>query len=201
MKTCLNCENIVVSIKSYTKYCSHSCCTHFQRKKRVEQIRVSPELREKKNNYERIRRSKVGRKRDRLKHNEEEKERYRKKFNIKSDQDLKVKPRGCGTITIHGYRQITKKEHPNANRAGTMFEHVFVMSNFLKRPLVKGENVHHINGIRHDNRIENLELWSTSQPPGQRVNDKLKWCKEFLEQYGHTVIMEINGLVLKAPKI
>ena len=41
----------------------------------------------------------------------------------------------------------------------------------------------HINGIRDDNRTENLELWSTSQPCGQRVKDKIEWAKEILETY------------------
>jgi hypothetical protein len=66
------------------------------------------------------------------------------------------------------------------------------MSNYLKRPLLKGETVHHRNGIRDDNRLENLELWSHSHPPGQRVEDKIQWCKEFLEQYGYDVIMKIK---------
>ena len=36
----------------------------------------------------------------------------------------------------------------------------------------------------HDNRLENLELWSTSQPKGQRVVDKLKWAHEIIALYG-----------------
>ena len=57
------------------------------------------------------------------------------------------------------------------------------MEIFLKRELYKHENVHHINGDRSDNRIENLELWSKCQPCGQRVIDKINWAKEILKQY------------------
>ena len=62
-------------------------------------------------------------------------------------------------------------------------QHRMNMETHLGRKLLPGENVHHVNGVRSDNRLENLELWSTSQPPGQRVSDKIKWCREFLKTY------------------
>lgn len=66
---------------------------------------------------------------------------------------------------------------------GRMLEHRAVMQSNLGRGLIRHENVHHINGDRSDNRLENLELWNTSQPAGQRVEDKLRWAREILEQY------------------
>lgn len=90
--------------------------------------------------------------------------------------------RGVPYKTAQGYLMMSKK-HPNATKRNQILQHVFVMSEHLGRPLRKGETVHHKNGIRDDNRIENLELWSYSHPFGQRVEDKIMWCKEFLLIY------------------
>jgi len=59
--------------------------------------------------------------------------------------------------------------------AGVIAEHRHVMQQHLGRDLEPGETVHHINGIRDDNRIENLELWVSPQPYGQRVADIIKY--------------------------
>ena len=56
-----------------------------------------------------------------------------------------------------------------------VLEHRVVMEDLLGRPLRATENVHHRNGVRIDNRPENLELWATAHPYGQRVDDLVAW--------------------------
>lgn len=62
-----------------------------------------------------------------------------------------------------GYVLVLAKGHPMAERNGYMMEHRLVMSTHLGRTLSKDEDVHHINGNKTDNRIENLEVINHSE--------------------------------------
>lgn len=89
----------------------------------------------------------------------------------------------------NGYAFVLMPEHPRANpHTGRVREHIVVMEEVLGRSLLSHEEVHHLNGIRDDNRPENLELWSKGQPAGTRVEDKIEWAIQILQQYAPQMI-------------
>ena len=92
--------------------------------------------------------------------------------------------RGGRYKACSGYVLVHAPGHPRVSAGGRyVLEHIIVMERELGRVLYPGETVHHKNGVRDDNRPENLELWVRSQPSGIRVADAVEWAREVLRRY------------------
>ena len=110
---------------------------------------------------------------------------YRQQLNgigvvpIKEDPSQRADwvPVGTTKETVDGYIRVK-------TASGWVRQHRIVMEEHIGRALSSNELVHHINGRRSDNRIDNLEICTKTHPPGQRVTDKVEFALEILGRYG-----------------
>jgi hypothetical protein len=105
---------------------------------------------------------------------------------IKRRKSLNNKDKGIYELAYYkdqyGYMRASFKRK-------MVLQHRVVWEMHNGRKLEKFENIHHINGIRDDNRIENLELWTKPQPIGQRPEDLVAWV---IEHYREDVLRAID---------
>ncbi len=95
---------------------------------------------------------------------------------------------GSGHVSKAGYRSLPAEKGRKGRR---VLEHRAIAERLLGRPLEPWENVHHKNGVRSDNRPENLELWVKPQPAGQRPEDLVAWV---VEHYPDLVRQQLSAL-------
>lgn len=79
------------------------------------------------------------------------------------------------------YPMLFMPWHPNAEKSGYIYTHIWVMSRKIKRPLEKGEVVHHIDGNKENNHPDNLQLFSSHSEHMSETTGKDKsgrFCKQ-----------------------
>lgn len=99
-----------------------------------------------------------------------------------------------GGVNKHasGYLKELARGHPFADKNGYVMQHRLVMERHLGRTLGPKERIHHKNGIRDDNRLENLELWNVDHkdPAGVRTIDQIRHLLDKLSPEERTQIFE-----------
>lgn len=100
-------------------------------------------------------------------------------FYFEATGKVEQNPNWKGGRHVGEYVYVRYPDHPHCKRCGYILEHRLVMEKHLGRHLRPGEVVHHCNGKKHDNRIDNLELFATN---GEHLAAELKGrCPKWTE--------------------
>lgn len=104
-------------------------------------------------------------------------------------QKQQASKRGEQHPNWRGGRYLRPDGYVMLNREGKpVMEHIVVMVEHLGRPLYEGETIHHKNGVRNDNRIENLELRASSHGKGQTIPDLVAFARQTLLRYAPSML-------------
>lgn len=100
-------------------------------------------------------------------------------YRLKAHGDVgpagRMRNASCEYVNGQGYVVV----RDGTGSRGRRLQHRVVMEETLGRPLLPFENVHHKNGVKTDNRPENLEVWTKVQPCGQRPEDIVSWVVHY----------------------
>lgn len=102
------------------------------------------------------------------------------------DQGLRLTGPGARTVRQDGYISVYYPTHPDADTNGRILEHRLVAEQKYGRRILPTEQVHHINGVRADNRPENLEVLPAGDHTRQTIKEqthKRRAARTELEEY------------------
>jgi hypothetical protein len=109
--------------------------------------------------------------------------RLQKTGSVQADKPIEKRGSERPYESTHGYMVVLVRQDQDLYPGKRVTQHRLVMARHLGRELTSTETVHHKNGIRTDNRLENLELWVGNHSHGSRLEDRLEDAVTLIEEY------------------